>query len=285
MSLIRKLKWLFGHETFKKRPLEVLLGVARWEYHRVTGAPATLTLGDARLLARPIDGNGRMISYFGDEFDDLFDFMTKYLSPGMTYVDVGANIGSHVVNAARIVSSEVGGQVYAFEADPETFVILEKNIALNKLRAVDARNICVTAEEGEVTLFLNRDSAKNSTVRSSGRAVKMPGIPLSKLLPKGASIDLLKIDVEGADLDVLRGAKGIFETSPPAVVVIEAYDVRTGRDNSAGISQFLIEHGYSMNQYAGGVLIPIAAGSVTPNAYAVHARSAQFVSARLKKSV
>ena len=54
--------------------------------------------------------------------------MKSYLKPGMTFVDVGANIGSHTVCSARLVSHD--GRVFALEADSETFALLQHNVKL-----------------------------------------------------------------------------------------------------------------------------------------------------------
>jgi FkbM family methyltransferase len=101
------------------------------------------------------------------------------------------------------------------------FDLMTKNIAYNDASAsVEARNIAVTADDCVLTLYLNRDSAKNSLVRTgNGETVSVPGKKLANLLPEGVKIDILKIDVEGADMDVLRGAEEIFSSAPPDVVL------------------------------------------------------------------
>jgi tRNA A58 N-methylase Trm61 len=104
-----------------------------------------LELDGLKLVARPIDGNGRLISYFGTEFDSIFKFLKMTLGPGMVFVDVGANIGSHVINAARLVGDK--GRVFAFEADPETYAVLVSNIELNRLGNVTVRQTCVADEK------------------------------------------------------------------------------------------------------------------------------------------
>jgi FkbM family methyltransferase len=280
----KKIRWLTGHRMFRERPIRVITGVVRWEYHRATQSPATLNLDGIKLIARPLDGNGRLICYFGDQFDSIFGFMRRYLKPGMIYVDVGANIGSHVLNAARIVGREAGGKVYAFEAEPKTFDLMTKNIAHNKASAsVEALNVAVTASDCVLTLYLNRDSAKNSLVRTgNGETVSVPGKRLANLLPEGVKIDILKIDVEGADMDVLRGATEIFSSAPPDVVIIEVFDVNAERDNSSAVLPFLLQRNYEIFSFESERLIRLGAGQTTMNAFAIHESAVGRVMAQFK---
>jgi tRNA A58 N-methylase Trm61 len=81
-------------------------------------------LDGLKLTARSVDGNGRLICYFGTKFDSVFEFLKMFLQKGMVFVDVGSNIGSHTLNAARLVGST--GSVFAFEADPDTYNLLVK---------------------------------------------------------------------------------------------------------------------------------------------------------------
>jgi FkbM family methyltransferase len=280
----KKIKWLAGHKMFRERPMRVITGVVRWEYHRTTRSHVTLNLDGIKLVARPLDGNGRLICYFGDQFDSIFGFMRQYLKPGMIYVDVGANIGSHVLNAARVVGRGAGGKVYAFEAEPKTFDLMTKNIAYNNASAsVEARNVAVTASDCVLTLYLNRDSAKNSLIRTgNGETVSVPGKRLGNLLPGGVKIDILKIDVEGADMDVLTGAEEIFSSAPPDVVIIEVFDVNAESDNSSAVLPFLLKRNYEMFSFESERLIRLGAGQTTMNAFAIHESAVGRVMAQFK---
>ena len=111
-----RLGWLLSHPEFRKHPVRVSSGVVSWEIHKLLSRNMALKLDGLKLTARPIDGNGRLICYFGTKFDTIFDFLKTYLKEGMVFVDVGANIGSHAINAARLVGRT--GSVFAFEADP-----------------------------------------------------------------------------------------------------------------------------------------------------------------------
>ena len=209
----------------------------------------------------------RLISYFGTKFDNIFDFLKKALQPGMVYVDVGANIGSHAINAARIVGEE--GRVFAFEADPETHRVLERNIELNQISNVILKQTCVSDSLGTVTFYKHKDSAKSSIVdRGEKTSVTLPADQLDNLVPAEARIDIVKIDVEGAEINVLRGAQKIFTERPPSTVIIEVFDVRNGADKSQGIREILEGYGYIFYLFDGKSLSKFSGSAM--NAFAIH---------------
>jgi FkbM family methyltransferase len=262
-----RLRWLLSHREFRSHPIRVSRGVVSWEIHKRLARNALLELDGIKLIARPIDGNGRLISYFGTKFDPIFDFLKKSLRPGMVYVDVGANIGSHAINAARVVGEK--GRVFAFEADPETYRILQKNIDLNQLGNIILRQTCVSDNSGSVTFYKHKDSAKSSIVdRGEKTSVVLPADRLDNLVQSDTRIDILKIDVEGAELNVLRGAQQIFEERPPSIVIIEVFDVRDGTDKSQGIREILEAYGYSFYLFDGHRLSKFSGSAM--NAFAIH---------------
>ena len=238
----------------------------------------SLELDGLKLTARPIDGNGRLICYFGTKFDTIFDFLKSFLQKGMVYVDVGANIGSHAINAGRLVGD--GGSVFAFEADPDTYHLLSDNIKANGLRNIVLRQTCVSDQVGTLSFYKHRDSAKSSIVdRGEKLSVTLPSDTLDNLIPANTKIDVLKVDVEGAELSVLRGARAIFKDQRrPSVVIIEVFDVRDNKDKSEGIRDVLEGYGYSFYLFNGENLTPFSGSAL--NAYALHASAVPQVLAK-----
>jgi FkbM family methyltransferase len=260
--------WLLSHPEFRKHPVRVSTGVVSWEIHKLLSRNVALELDGLKLVARPIDGNGRLICYFGTKFDTIFDFLKIFLEKGMVYVDVGANIGSHTINAARLVGSS--GSVFAFEADPDTYRLLSKNIESNSLSNIVLKQTCVSDHVGALSFYKHRDSAKSSIVdRGEKLSVTLPSDTLDNLIPVDTKIDVLKVDVEGAELSVLRGARSIFEDKRrPSVVIIEVFDVRDNSDKSDGIREVLEGYGYSFYVFDDESLTPFSGSAL--NAYALH---------------
>ena len=273
-----RLGWLLSHPEFRKNPLRVSSGVVSWEIHKLLSRNMSLELDGLKLTARPIDGNGRLICYFGAKFDPIFDFLKTYLREGMVFVDVGANIGSHAINAARLVGRT--GSVFAFEADPDTYRILAENIESNNLRNIMATQTCVSDHAGTLSFYKHKDSAKSSIVdRGEKVSVTLPSDTLDNLIPANTKIDILKVDVEGAELSVLRGARQFFDDQRrPSVVIIEVFDVRDNADRSQGIREVLEGYGYKFYLFDGHRLAPLSGSAL--NAFALHESAVPQVMAK-----
>jgi FkbM family methyltransferase len=263
-----RLGWLLSHPEFRKHPVRVSSGVVSWEVHKLLSRNMSLKLDGLKLTARPIDGNGRLICYFGTKFDPIFDFLKTYLREGMVFVDVGANIGSHAINAARLVGRT--GSVFAFEADPDTYQLLADNIKSNSLRNIVLKQTCVSDHVGTLSFYKHKDSAKSSIVdRGEKLSVTLPSDTLDNLVPADTKIDILKVDVEGAELSVLRGGRTVFtDQRRPSVVIIEVFDVRDNTDKSEGIREVLEGYGYKFYLFDGRKLTPLSGSAL--NAFAVH---------------
>ena len=240
-GVTKKFGWLTAQPQFQAHPIDVSLRVLHWEWYRLKGAPVILPLYDFEIRARPCDGVGRVLFYFREQADDLLNFMQKYLNPGMTFVDVGSNIGSHTILGSRLVGQQ--GMVFSIEADPRTFQLLQSNISRNRVTNATLINQCVSDRSGEVCFNVDSNSARSSLIRNGSDRILLMADPLDDVLPPGCEIDLLKVDVEGAELLVLNGAKRLFNCKPPRVVVFEA------TSDQREIREFLLSHGYRLFEF------------------------------------
>jgi FkbM family methyltransferase len=142
----------------------------------------------------------------------MFTFMKDFIRPGMVIVEVGANIGTHSIYSARLTGES--GKVIAIEADPETAAILRENVALNDCENVVVFEGCIADKTGIGPFNVHSNSAKSSIVYAGVSRTSIPTHRLQDVLAKELQIDLLKIDVEGADYLVLLGACEIFRRRP-----------------------------------------------------------------------
>lgn len=166
--------------------------------------------------------------------------LQAFLAPGMTFVDVGANIGYYSLLAARAVGE--GGAVYAFEPNGPIRARLEENLDLNGLRAagnVHVRAQAVARASGEIRFYRSTtadNSGLSSILPGAGRAEEAEVVPCVSLddfvaaLPPGRApgarpIDLMKIDVEGAELEVLAGGSAVLARADAPAIVFESLDV------------------------------------------------------------
>ena len=135
----------------------------------------------------------------------LLAFVRAYARGG-TMIDVGAHIGTVAVPSARIAK-----RVIAFEANPETFTFLERNVKSNDV-TIDARNKGLSDARGHASVV--KISAHNAGAHSLA-----PGgdIEVSTLDCEAESADFVKIDVEGMELSVLRGGEKLIARSRPVI--------------------------------------------------------------------
>lgn len=146
------------------------------------------------------------------------------VEPGNVVIDVGASVGLHMVALARAVGPS--GRVEAFEAEPRLAPFLERTMRLNGLTQVRLHKLAVGAKNGTATFHVANTIGHSSLYALTGpdsvrEKVKVPLKQLDAVIPAGTQVDLIKIDVEGAELDVLRGAKRLLQESGNCAIVAE----------------------------------------------------------------
>jgi len=162
---------------------------------------------------------GRMLDKYGEYSEGEVDTFAQVLKPGMTAVEVGANIGTHTVAIANLVGHS--GRVVAFEPQRAIFHILCANLALNAFQQVTALWAAAGAMPGEVTVAqLDMRAVQNFGGYSIGSATRGDQVRLmtidSLALP---ACHLIKIDVEGMEADVIRGGAETLRRCGPVVFV------------------------------------------------------------------
>ena len=139
--------------------------------------------------------------------------VTRLCAPGRMFLDVGAHIGSIVAAVARHCPT---ARIVAVEAIPEKAARLRRKFPKAEVHC------CALAErEGEAAFFVDEArSGYSSLARGGGSRLREIRVPLTRLdtLMRGADVDLVKIDVEGAELGVLRGAEALMASARPAVM-------------------------------------------------------------------
>lgn len=162
---------------------------------------------------------------FGVWEPDLSWFIEERLKDGGTFVDVGANIGYHTLLAASKVRDN--GCVVAVESSPKVFALLEESIASNNLQAVVRTvNKAASREEGVLPLFEgpNQNIGLSTTVGTRGLPSEgeIPAAPLGMLLQEDetSTARLVKIDVEGAEGEVLAGMSDFLDACPAEVELL-----------------------------------------------------------------
>ncbi len=163
----------------------------------------------------------RSSRYYPADYEPAtFSFLREWCRPGDVVLDVGAHIGLFTVFLSRLVGP--AGRVLSFEPTPYTCAVLRETIRINLCESnVEVHQKAVSQRTGCSTLFDTGDVLSNAnslirTRRTRGE-ISVESVSIDELLTRGKAVRLLKIDVEGLELEVLRGAGRTFATSPLAV--------------------------------------------------------------------
>ena len=169
--------------------------------------------------------------------------------PGATAADVGANVG--LLTLALGFAVGPAGRVYAFEPEPGPRRQLLKTLQLNGLRWVEASDVAIGAQAGTATFYGSPIIGHSSLYalpedEGQGRLLQVEVRPLDEILPPGSGLDVVKIDVEGAELDVLTGMSRLLDENADIALVAEygpSHLARVGITPQAWFDAFM-RHGF-----------------------------------------
>jgi len=209
-------------------------------------------------------------------------FYRAYLSDGMTAFDVGAHVGNLTTLFSRLVGR---GAVHAFEPAPEAFGALRSALATERASNVIANPIALSDRPGPArlncydgpfqafTTMANRPLADYGVDAGPARPVDVEATTLDAYCrAKGVGrIDLLKIDVEGAELQVLRGAREMLAAKRIGCVAFEFGQTTFDMGNRPGeIADLFREQGYRLSNLVRGAPLFPGGRSAKTARFAMH---------------
>ncbi|MFZ4058244.1 MAG: FkbM family methyltransferase [Ferruginibacter sp.] len=213
-----------------------------------------------RGIAKHINGAdlrlpAKYFRYFPSNYEaDNFEFLKASVKPGSVVLDIGAHIGLFSVIAAKYMQQK--GKVFAFEPTQNTYLLLEQTIAMNVLHEVIFPvKEAMSKETGTITFYVSENEADNSnSLISYKQDRQLEGIEVSvDTIDNFASeqglraIDFIKIDVEGAEFDTLRGGTTIFKTHRPhCILAIHPEPIAKKGDQLADIYDYIQQLKYSI---------------------------------------
>jgi FkbM family methyltransferase len=164
-----------------------------------------------------------MFDYWGDDVGEL-RFLWKYLRPGMTFLDIGAFHGVYSIIAAIRLGGE--GRVVAFEPSPRDNRRLQLHLRYNGLKSVVVEPYAVAAAEGTASLvtilegYTNMNSLRPPAIDYPVKQVVVQTISLDDYLARNSieSVDLMKVDAEGGEIDIFKGANSLLSRLRPLVI-------------------------------------------------------------------
>lgn len=173
-------------------------------------------------------------SILREDFENAeWRFVERFLEPGMTVLDIGAHHGFY----SLLASVKVGGtgRVVAFEPSPRERDKLLRNLALNGYSNVQVEDCALAEAAGHQELImvggintgcnsLRRPNVKEPTSSVAVRVETLDGYLAEHPLPP---VDFIKLDAEGAELAILKGARAMLESRPRPVIQCELEEIRT----------------------------------------------------------
>jgi FkbM family methyltransferase len=231
------------------RPWQLVVRAVRALSAPQPGYRLLRTTWGGTLLADPTKTIGRSIWTTGLYDLAVSEILARLIRPGDVVLDAGANVGYMTLLAAAAAGPS--GRVLSFEPHPELFEILQRNAALERsslpLADIHLRNVALGEEAGTAELVLPSGMAHNDGIAyiardgSRGeRSVPVAVEPLDGVLGTGSAA-VLKVDVEGYELPVLRGAGQALAGRRIRHILFEDHH---GADSPAG--QLLLERGYRL---------------------------------------
>ncbi len=169
--------------------------------------------------------------------EDVLRVASLFVNAHGTAVDVGAHIGTVSVPLAKMA-----GKVVSFEPGAESFELLKKNAEANRV-SVDARNVALGEENAhaQVVERISSNAGANSLKVGEGSVL------VRRLDEEVTEADFVKIDAEGMELSVLKGAQKLLENSRPAIFLeFNLSALRVRKDSPAKIQRFFQSHGYKL---------------------------------------
>jgi len=252
--------WTFSSAETSKAP-EIQLRHAIWQscWERKLEKPILFPWHDGLQINLYLGNDMSRPTFIGGCIEpNEFVFMGSVLTPGMVMLDVGANDGFFTVFAARRVADT--GLVYAFEPSEREFARLKANVALNRLSNVrpvkkavaeswgkGVLHVCGYGHEGQNTLgdFVHKVQGVST------EPVELCSLDTYFSSEKLTRLDLIKIDVEGAEQRVLSGARGLISRFKP-IILLELLDpaLRKQGSSAEAVIGLLKEMGYLIYDFS-----------------------------------
>lgn len=203
--------------------------------------------------------------------------MLQFVRPGMTVLDIGANIGWYSMNLAKLVPDV---NIHAFEPLPSTYSFLERNVALNRLDGINLYNFAFSNRNGTEIFYFYPEGSGNASITNLSKHPNTQEIPclvrtLDDFIEESSlEVDFIKCDVEGAELFVFEGGLATLRSQRPIIFteMLRKWSTAFGYHPN-DIIELLSKIGYQCFIIREGVLVPFTqmdADTVETNFFFLH---------------
>jgi len=209
-----------------------------------------LATGD-KMVINPSDYVGFRIYMCGYYEPETVAAVQAKLKPGMTFFDIGAHFGQYTLVGASAVGPQ--GKVFAFEPGPVQQSYLKRNVELNGHKHVTLNQIALGDHEGVVGFVIDNEGNLGGSHLSTSNEKSTIEVELTTLdsycAKHGIShIDVMKVDVEGAELMMFKGASNVLDTVPPTCIFYECIDSLSRKFGCEAkeVHELLVSKGYKI---------------------------------------
>lgn len=248
------IQWLNGRKLLPLRLRDMLMwDVATYVLGYGFETPVTLTTGPT-LVAGIDDEVNRQVLFFPQWDDYIWEPQTSRLAlhlqpPNKATFLAGGHIGYHALHLAW-AAKQNGGQVFAFEPLAKSFGRLKRGQELSHLTNLTCERAILTRESCEEVSFFAAGTVSsvdarvaNSAVEERVRAVALDDYAQAQGIEK---VGLIFLDVEGNELEVLRGAPGLLAQEPDLILEVNRPGLKAQGLTEGDFYQFLFERGYQV---------------------------------------
>lgn len=242
-------KFSKGYGLGKHYPIKIILK----KTHHVLKPQFTNVQGHKMFLDSK-DSLGLSLNGIYEKFET--ELVKKMVTEGDVVVDVGAHIGYYTLIFAKCVGN--GGIVFAFEPEPNNFSLLSKNIEINGYKNVNLEQLAISDFDGTCVLYtFNTSSGANRIYKpleknyKNSKPIQIKAISLDDYFTNRPEnkIDLIKIDVEGAEFNVLKGMQNIMKKNINLKILLEfnPYFLENAGANPKHLIDFLQDRSFKIN--------------------------------------
>lgn len=233
----------FGH---KLRKIPGALPAAMFLFRLMSRfLPKIITVHGSKIYTDPHEAVFFMTAAFDPEsfYEATTRLFEKVVKKGDTVIDLGANVGFYTLLAARLVGES--GKVYAFEPDPKTYKLLTRNIELNQYSNVIPVKKAINNEVGTAKFYLSPEPGADTLYREKNhrRYIEVETDTLDHFFQgKDQTIDVIKMDVEGAEMAALIGMDKLVNQNENLKIFLEFVPrnvIRAGYTPEEFVNKFL----------------------------------------------
>lgn len=188
--------------------------------------------------------------YFGFK-DASHEKLMSLIRSGDTVLDIGTNFGTTILQFAKYTGEK--GSCYGFEPDPVNFKICQANLQLNPFKNIYVDNIGLGNSEGSFKLIVDSESNRGCNKINIDATGKESHTVTVKVLDNWVKehavnkIDFIKIDVEGFEMNVLKGAEKVLQEHHPLLFIeLDDHNLKLQNSSASELIYFLEQNGYSI---------------------------------------